>query len=331
MRRIIATAVVTVSAILLFAACGGEERPAPVRAPAAATTIGATAAAAATTRSTPTAIVASVATPAASAGALTSPAMSGSASAASAGSLAAAPLTAMLREHLAPLGGGDRVPASMPVALAGLDRFRYTMTVEMNVTCTATAQCGGFSGPDAGKMALTVTGAHVAPDRHHVRCTGGVDGVVIDEEVIAIGDQRWVRDEQTRGAFVRRAAEHCQPDFSVTDVAGTFGGDLSGFTVAGEERVNGTLATHYTIAYSFAQLLRDMAAGFGGDPDEVDLSELEGADFSMTVDLWLAKVEQWPVKLIFRFGGGDESGSFELVARWEMREINAPSVTITAP
>lgn len=320
-------AVLTTCAILPVAACGGEERFAPVEARRGAAT--APPAMQATARSASPLDRASTTTTGEADAAGVPHASTRQGTGAQAGGTAGSPLTALLRDRLMPLGGADRESASSAASLAGLDRFRYALTFEMNASCTAAGGRGGGFGEE--QMTMTVAGAYVASDQHRLRCTGSFGGETIDDEVIVIGDESWVRDARSRGTFIRGSSEYCRPDLCVTDFAGTFGEYMSGFAVVGEERVGGVVTTHYRVTYGIAEILRDLAEGFGAEAGDVELVELSEADFAMSVDLWLSKGDAWPVKLVFRIGGSADGGSFEMVARWEMSEINAPSVTVAAP
>ena len=171
---------------------------------------------------------------------------------------------------------------------------------------------------------MRMEGAFVAPDRVEVRVTflG-----VLELTNITIGDKEWTKrgaldwEESTAEAegltWRRGLADLCE-GFAFPGVPGL---------EAREETVNGVATHHYHLDEAD---LRRLAELFPGDTEEMwDAEDLlqEG-----TVDVWLAKEGNWPVRMEGEFTlEYGEIRDLTLSMFIEVKDLNDPSIKIEPP
>jgi hypothetical protein len=171
-----------------------------------------------------------------------------------------------------------------------------------------------------GLTDMSVEGAFVAPDRAEARMTFGdleLTSITIgDREWTKVGDMDWEESTAEEGGM-------------------TFTSDLcEGFTLpevtaldAREETKNGVDTLHYHLDESDITRLADY---FGGDLE--DMWDFEDAPEEVSLDVWLAKDGNWPVRMEAEVSGEDEEGNdVSLSIFMEVRDLNDPDIKIEPP
>lgn len=171
-----------------------------------------------------------------------------------------------------------------------------------------------------GLTDMSVEGAFVAPDRTEAT----IDLGAFEVSSIAIGDREWTK-----------VGDMDWEESTAEEGGMTFTNDLcEGFNYpevtaldAREETKNGVDTLHYHLDESDITRLADY---FGGDLD--DMWEFEDAPEEVSLDVWLAKDGNWPVRMEVEASGEDEEGNeVSLSIFMEVKDLNDSDIKIEPP
>ncbi len=206
------------------------------------------------------------------------------------------------------------------VPLGNLESYRYTFAF------TSVGTDPRF--PGLVELTINSEGKSVGA-RLHATCTGSLFGLAIDEEVIIIGEQAWIRSGLNGGGFMMGRPRLCTPDrtpagFGTANLLDTYE-QLPGEGTA--ETVNGVDTVHFTLDETALAELGGIGDALG-DFDSDDILE----DLMFTLDAWLAEDGGWLVKIeIAGESSNAEGGFFSTVMSLEVFDINSGDIRIEAP
>jgi hypothetical protein len=204
-----------------------------------------------------------------------------------------------------------------PSALENLDSYRY------KVELTIEGMGGEMEGFE-GAFGMSEEGAFVAPDSYQAKCSFDVGPLSMEEEVISIAGQTWVSSDG--GSFEEGEPTFCSGDLMPSEIAGGVSPeDIEGLKGEKEE-VNGVDAIHYSVDEAEFEELLALAMALGGE-DAEGLPE----DVDVSIDLWLAEDEGWPVKTIFTFSGEQDGQVISFMLEANVTDVNDPDIEIEAP
>lgn len=217
-----------------------------------------------------------------------------------------------LEEALEELGGVEGFEGTIPTGELGGEEDGFEEMGEVFVGLLG-AMLGGLTD-------ISVEGAFVAPDRIEARMKLGD----LELTSITIGDREWTR-----------LGDMDWEESTAEEGGMTFTNDLcEGFNYpevtaldAREETKNGVDTLHYHLDESDITRLDDY---FGGDLG--DMWEFEDAPEEVTLDLWLAKDGNWPVRMEAEASGEDEEGNeVSLSIFMEVKDLNDSDIKIEPP
>jgi len=203
-----------------------------------------------------------------------------------------------------------------PSALEDLDSYRYK--VEMSIEGTG-EDIEGLEGA----LGMSEEGAFVAPDSYQSKCSFDLGPLSMEEEVISIAGETWVSSDGA--SFEEGEPTFCTGEFMPGEIAGGLSPeDIRGLKGEKEE-VNGVNAVHYSLDKAEFEELLALALALGGEdveglPEDVDVS----------IDLWLAEDEGWPVKTIFELSGEQDGQEFSFKLEANVTDVNS-DIQIEAP
>jgi hypothetical protein len=212
-----------------------------------------------------------------------------------------------------------------------IQSFRFEMTLKANLPTTPEAETpesegalGDFLGALTGLMGdMKMEGAIIVPDRSSMEMTiGGHDF----GSFVQIGSKQWMKVAGLTDWKEEAASDESGFIFSPIDFCETAEQDISSALsgMKGEnETVNGIEAVHYHIDKADLAFLQDF---LGSTEDLGQLPE------EFTMDIWLAKDGDWPVRMNFAASGKDDNGqplSFEVSV--EFKDFNDSSIKIEPP
>ena len=203
--------------------------------------------------------------------------------------------------------------------LGNLESYRYTLAI------TATIADPTFPGPV--EVTINSEGESVG-DRLHATCAGSLFGLAIDEEVIIIGEQAWIRSGLNGGGFTEGRPQFCTPDLTPAGLGADLATDeLELLYERTSETVNGVDTARYTLDEAALAQLGGIGDALGDfDPDDVP------EDLEFRFDIWLAEDGGWPVKIEGTVEGTDaEGGAISAAVSLEVFDINSSDIRIEAP
>lgn len=217
-----------------------------------------------------------------------------------------------LEEALEELGGVEGFEGTIPTGELGGEEDGFEEMGEVFVGLLG-AMLGGLTD-------ISVEGAFVAPDRIEARMKLGD----LELTSITIGDREWTR-----------LGDMDWEESTAEEGGMTFTNDLcEGFNYpevtaldAREETKNGVDTLHYHLDESDITRLDDY---FGGDLG--DMWEFEDAPEEVSLDVWLAKDGNWPVRMEVEASGEDEEGNeVSLSIFMEVKDLNDSDIKIEPP
>ena len=205
-----------------------------------------------------------------------------------------------------------------PSALEDLDSYRY------KVELTLEGMGEEVEGLE-GVFELSQEGAFVAPDSYQSKCSFDMGPLSMEEEVISIAGETWVRSAESP-SFEESEPTFCTGEFMPGEIAGGLSPeDIRGLE-GDKEEVNGVDAVHYALDEAALEELLALALALGAE-DVEGLPE----DVTFDIDIWLAEDGGWPVKTIFKFSGEQDGQEISFQLEANVTDVDDPDIKIEAP
>jgi hypothetical protein len=205
-----------------------------------------------------------------------------------------------------------------PSALQDLDSYRYK--VELSIEGLG-AEVEGLDG----SMGMSQEGEFVAPDSYHATCSLDMGILSMEEEVISIAGETWVRSDDSP-SFEQGEAMYCTGDFMPGEITGGLAPEEILGLEGEKEEVNGVDAIHYSLDESGLEELIGLAQILGAQDTE-DMPE----DLTFQIDIWLAEDGGWPVKTLFEYSGEQDGQQISFRLEGNVTDVNDPDIEIEAP
>jgi len=214
---------------------------------------------------------------------------------------------------------GETSTTKPAAAFAELESYRYSIKLSLE-------GAAGVEGGEAlglqGALAFNVEGAFVAPDRNHVKVSGNLGGLELNEETIAVGSQSWVRSD---GDWAEGEASFSTSDFSPASFLEDFDASDISAVKPTKETVNGVRSLRYKISREDIETIGQLGALFGGDGGLSDLPE------NFDISLWLAEDGKWPVRLVMSASGVVEGNDMSFEMSMDVTDVNDKDIEIEPP
>lgn len=207
----------------------------------------------------------------------------------------------------------------VPSALADLDSYRYS--VDLSIEGIGGEEIEGFEGP----FAVRQEGAFVAPDSHQAKCSFDMGPLSMEEEVISIAGETWVKGADG-ASFQEGEPTFCTGDFTPAEIASSLSSEDIRKLKGDKEEVNGVDAVHYSLDEAALEELFDLAQALGAE----DVEQLP-EDMTFDIDIWLAEDGGWPVKTIFAFSGAQNGQEITFNLEANVTDVNDRDIEIEAP
>jgi hypothetical protein len=206
-----------------------------------------------------------------------------------------------------------------PSALEDLDSYRYN--VQLTIEGAGGEEAAGFEGP----FGMSQEGAFVAPDSHQAKCSFDMGPLSMEEEVISIGGETWVKSSESP-SFEKAEPTFCTGDLTPAEIASSLSSEDIRKLKGEKEEVNGVDAVHYSLDKAGLEELLGLAQALGAEDTE-QLPE----DLTFDIDIWLAEDGGWPVKTIFAFSGDQDGQQISFTLEADVTDVNDPDIKIEAP
>lgn len=213
-------------------------------------------------------------------------------------------------------------------SLASLSSYRFRLNVRIERE---------EQGQPTQIAELVNTGEIIAPNRFHGDCLFAIGPFELREEVIAIGNDSFVRGPDTGGRFIEETPDLCDSSFSPGGVLEEAPLDTLALATLRNldgtpEQRNGVAAQRYDLSEAVArerllELARTLYGVVGPENPPRELTTNSAYIFTA----WLAEDGRWPVALALDLSFPVEQRTFTLRFSLDITDPNSPAIVITDP